>query len=108
MKKTKLGEFEELVLLAVLALRAEAYGVSIKRELEKRLEDTLSVETVQSAIKRMEEKGLLTSKWGEAERIRGGKRKRIYQATSYAQKVLTEIKDIRSGLWTTILKTQNI
>ncbi len=108
MKKTKMGEFEELVLLTVLALQEEAYGVAIKRELEDRLKDTLSVGSVQSALKRMEEKGLLTSEWGEAEKIRGGKRKRIYQATTHAHQVLTEMKDVRAGLWTTILQTQNI
>ena len=58
MKKTKLGEFEELVLLTVLALREEAYGVAIKRELEERLKEILSVGSVQSALKRMEEKGI--------------------------------------------------
>ncbi|MBR11366.1 MAG: PadR family transcriptional regulator [Rickettsiales bacterium] len=108
MKKTKLGEFEELVLLTVLALNEEAYGVAIKRELEERLNETLSVGSVQSALKRMEEKGFLTSEWGEAEKVRGGKRKRIYQATNYAQQVLQEMKDIRADLWTTIIKTQNI
>ncbi|HCX21596.1 MAG TPA: PadR family transcriptional regulator [Cytophagales bacterium] len=108
MKKTKLGEFEELVLLTVLALSEEAYGVAIKCELEERLKETLSVGSVQSALKRMEEKGFLTSEWGEAEKVRGGKRKRIYQATNYAQQVLQEMKDIRADLWTTIIKTQNI
>ena len=108
MKKTKLGEFEELVLLTVLALSEEAYGVAIKRELEERLKETLSVGSVQSALKRMEEKGFLTSEWVEAEKVRGGKRKRIYQATNYAQQVLQEMKDIRADLWTTIIKTQNI
>ncbi|MEM6830605.1 MAG: helix-turn-helix transcriptional regulator [Bacteroidota bacterium] len=108
MKKTKLGEFEELVLLTVMALREEAYGVAIKRELEERLKDTLSVGSIQSALKRMEEKGFLTSEWGEAEKVRGGKRKRIYQATPYAEQVLNEVKDVRAGLWATIIKTQTI
>jgi PadR family transcriptional regulator, regulatory protein PadR len=99
MKKTKLGEFEELVLLAVAALQQEAYGVEIKRELETRLKEKLSVGSIQSALKRMEEKGFLTSEFGEATQKRGGKRKRIYTTTSYAQKVLKEMKDIRAGLW---------
>ncbi|NBW35955.1 MAG: PadR family transcriptional regulator [Cytophagia bacterium] len=99
MKKTKLGEFEELVLLAVAALQQEAYGVEIKRELESRLKEKLSVGSIQSALKRMEEKGFLTSEFGEATQKRGGKRKRIYTTTSYAHKVLKEMKDIRAGLW---------
>ncbi len=99
MKKTKLGEFEELVLLTVASLQAEAYGVEIKRELEERLKERLSVGSIQSALKRMEEKGFLTSEFGEATLKRGGKRKRIYATTSYAHKILREMKDIREGLW---------
>lgn len=99
MKKTKLGEFEELVLLTVACLQQEAYGVEIKRELEGRLKEKLSVGSIQSALKRMEEKGFLTSEFGEATLKRGGKRKRIYATTSYAHKILAEMKDIRAGLW---------
>jgi len=102
MKKTRLGEFEELVLLTVAALQGEAYGVEIKRELESRLNERLSVGSIQSALKRMEEKGFLTSEFGEATQKRGGKRKRIYSTTSYARKVLAEIKEIRAGLWESI------
>tara|TARA_A100000171_G_scaffold26719_2_gene24904 strand:- start:195 stop:521 length:327 start_codon:yes stop_codon:yes gene_type:complete len=99
MKKTKLGEFEELVLMTVVVLQAEAYGVEIKRELEDRLKEKLSVGSIQSALKRMEEKGFLTSEFGEATQKRGGKRKRIYSATPYAHRVLEEMKDIRTQLW---------
>ena len=102
MKKTKLGEFEELVLLTVASLQQEAYGVEIKRVLEERLKERLSVGSIQSALKRMEEKGFLTSEFGEATQKRGGKRKRIYAATPYAHRVLSELKEIRAGLWDTI------
>lgn len=104
MKKTKLGEFEELVLLTVIVLQEEAYGVQIKKELEERLNEKLSVGSIQSALKRMEEKGFLSSEFGEATPQRGGKRKRIYTATPYAQRVLEEIKAVRMGLWATIAK----
>lgn len=102
MKITKLGEFEELVLLTVASLQEDAYGVEIKRDLEERLGDTLSVGSIQSALKRMEEKGFLTSKFGEASQKRGGKRKRIYTATPYAHRVLRELKEIRADLWKSI------
>ncbi|WP_221391394.1 PadR family transcriptional regulator [Dyadobacter sp. NIV53] len=102
MKKTKLGEFEELVLLTVAALQHDAYGAEIKRELETRLKEKLSVGSIQSALKRMEEKGFLTSAFGEATLKRGGKRKRIYYTTSYALKVLEEIRAIRADLWSSI------
>ncbi len=102
MKKTKLGEFEELVLLTVATLQQDAYGVEIKRELEERLKHKLSVGSIQSSLKRMEEKGFLTSRFGEATQKRGGKRKRIYTTTSHARKVLEELKEIRAGLWSAI------
>lgn len=102
MKKTKLGEFEELVLLTVAALQQDAYGVEIKRELETRLKQKLSVGSIQSSLKRMEDKGFLTSQFGEATQKRGGKRKRIYATTSLGRKVLQEMKEIRAGLWSAI------
>jgi DNA-binding PadR family transcriptional regulator len=105
MKKTKLGEFEELVLLTVAALQRDAYGVEIKRELEERLKQKLSVGSIQSALKRMEEKGFLISEFGEATMKRGGKRKRIYTTTSYAHRVLSEMREIRAGLWKSIPAT---
>ena len=73
--------------------------MEIQRDLEARLNERLSVGAIQTALKRMEEKGFLVSEWGEATQKRGGKRKRIYQATSYAHRVLREMKDIRAQLW---------
>ncbi len=102
MKKTKLGEFEEMVLLAVIVLKEEAYGVEIKKELESRLSQRLSVGSIQSALKRMEEKGFLNSEFGEASNKRGGKRKRIYTATPHAHNILYEIREIREGFWNNI------
>lgn len=99
MKKTKLGEFEELVLLTVATLQGDAYGVEIKRELESRLKEKLSVGSIQSALKRMEDKGFLTSQFGEPTQKRGGKRKRIYATTSHGRRVLEEMRDIRASLW---------
>ena len=99
MKKNRLGEFQELILMAVIVLQEEAYGNEIQRELEERLDERLSVGAIQTALKRMEEKGFLTSEWGEATQKRGGKRKRIYSATPYAREVLNNMKQIRQQLW---------
>ncbi len=99
MKITKIGEFEELVLMTVIVLQEEAYGVAIKKELEERLGSRLSVGSIQSALKRMEEKGFLSSRFGEASAKRGGKRKRIYSATPAGHRVLHQMKEIRSSLW---------
>ena len=99
MKITKIGEFEELVLMAVIVLQENAYGVAIKKELEERLKTSCSVGSIQSALKRMEEKGFLKSVFGEATAKRGGKRKRIYSATPAGHRVLTQMKDIRTDFW---------
>lgn len=99
MKVTKIGEFEELVLMTVIVLQKEAYGVAIRKELQERLNTSVSVGSVQSALKRMEDKGYLSSEFGEATAKRGGKRKKIYTATPAGQAVLVQMKEIRSGLW---------
>lgn len=99
MKKNRIGEFQELVLMTVVVLQEDAYGNEIQRDLEKRLDERLSIGAIQTALKRMEVKGLLTSAWGEASQLRGGKRKRIYAATPYAHQVLSDMKDIRVQLW---------
>lgn len=85
--------------MTVAVLQEEAYGVEIKRDLERRMKQRLSVGSIQSALKRLEEKGFLKSQLGEATQRRGGKRKRIYTITRYAEKVLAELKDIRAQLW---------
>ncbi len=99
MKKNRLGEFQELILMAVITLQKGAYGNEIQRYLEKHLNERLSIGAIQTALKRMESKGFLTSEWGEASQTRGGKRKRIYSATTHAHLVLTEMKDVRAKLW---------
>jgi len=104
MKITQLGEFEELVLLTVATLGEDAYGVEIKRELEERLKKKVSVGSIQTSLKRLEEKGFLKSEFGEATQKRGGKRKRIYTTTTYAHKVLAEIRQVRSDLWKSLPK----
>ena len=50
MKVTKIGEFEELVLMTVIVLQKEAYGVAIRKELQERLNTSVSVGSVQSAL----------------------------------------------------------
>ena len=99
MKKYNLGEFQELILMTVIVLGQEAYGSEVQRDLEARLNQSLSIGAIQTALKRLEEKGFLTSAWGEATQKRGGKRKRFYTATPYAHRVLGEMKAIRAQLW---------
>lgn len=102
MKEYQLGEFEEIVLLTTAILYEDAYGVSIRQEIEKRLKRKVSVSALQTALRRMEKKGYLSSYFGEATAIRGGKRKRYFKVTQYGRKALEHAKDTRMKLWEAI------
>ena len=97
--KHHLGEFEEVVMLTVAILHGEAYAVGIMEEIEERLGRKVSIGSLQVVLRRLEDKGFLISAFGEATKIRGGKRKRYFQLTSSGKKVLTETKEQRIGLW---------
>lgn len=102
MGKTYLGEFEEIVMLTVAILSGEAYGVAIIEEMESRLGRTVSIGALQTVLRRLEEKGYLSSEFGEATKMRGGKRKRYYQVTNIGKKITEETKEQRLGLWDAI------
>ncbi len=104
MSQYHLGEFEEVVLLTVAILNSEAYGIAIIDEMEKRLNRNVSIGALQTVLRRLEKKGLLTSVFGEATKIRGGKRKRYFTITKSGQKILNEAKDQRLALWKAIPK----
>jgi len=104
MSQYHLGEFEEVVLLTVAVLYNEAYGVAIIDEMEKRLNRQVSIGALQTVLRRLENKGLLSSAFGEATKIRGGKRKRYFSLTQNGQRVLSETKDQRLALWKAIPK----
>lgn len=102
MNKIPLGEFEEIVLLTVAVLYDEAYGVAIKEEIEQRLDRKVSVGALQAALRRMEDKGFVDSRLGEATSVRGGKRKRYFRVTAYGQQALSQVRETRNQLWEAI------
>ncbi|MDN5211758.1 helix-turn-helix transcriptional regulator [Fulvivirgaceae bacterium BMA12] len=104
MSKHHLGEFEEIVMLTVAILYDEAYGIAIIDEMEERLGRKVSIGALQTVLRRLEKKGYLSSRFGEATKMRGGKRKRYFTLTSYGKKVLTAVKEQRVGLWNAIPK----
>ena len=97
--KGYLGEFEELVLLTITSLGDNAYGVSIKNDVEKRSDRKISIGALHSTITRLEEKGLIKSKFGEPTKERGGKRKRFFEITSTGKATLHHVKNLRDELW---------
>jgi DNA-binding PadR family transcriptional regulator len=104
MKKYQLGEFEEIVMLTVGILHDDAYGVSIKKEIETRLARKVSVGALQTALKRLEDKGYLKSREGEATQERAGRPKRYFSITAYGKKAMEYSRTTRNDLWKAIPK----
>ena len=88
MKQDSLGKFEQLVLLALLRLGDNAYGVSIRREIEGTGKHRTSFGAVYTTLDRMEAKGYVKSRTGEATPERGGRAKRYFKVTAAGAAVL--------------------
>src|SRR5690349_21815340 len=104
MKQHSMGEFEELVLLMVAALHNEAYGVVILESLEEKLGKSLNISAVHVALKRMEDKGFVKSRFGGITEERGGRRKKFYMITALGKKVLDAQYELRSSIYKQIPK----
>jgi PadR family transcriptional regulator PadR len=83
-----LGEFELVVLLAVLRLGDEAYGASILQEIARRTRRPVARGSVYITLDRLESKGLLGSERGDPTPIRGGRRKRFFKLKARGLRVL--------------------
>ena len=104
MKDHSLGEFEELVLLMVAALHDEAYGVAILENLEEKAEKKVNISAVHVALKRMEDKGFVKSRFGGVTSDRGGRRKKFYVLTALGKRVLDHQYDLRTSIYKLIPK----
>jgi PadR family transcriptional regulator, regulatory protein PadR len=104
MKGTSLGEFEELVLLAVGILFDDAYGLAIVDELQSKTGRDIMISSVHKALVRLEDKGYLRSRMGGKTRERGGRDKRLYTLTPAGVSVLKEMRDLRSQMWKEVPK----
>jgi len=97
--RTYLGEFELMILLAVLHLGDEAYGVPISRELERHRGRDVSVGSVYAALERLEGKGLVASSLGDPTPERGGKAKRYFRITKEGLRQVHETRRVLTQLW---------
>jgi ABC-type antimicrobial peptide transport system permease subunit/DNA-binding PadR family transcriptional regulator len=104
MKKYHLGEFEELVVLAIGILNNKAYSVTIKDEIEERTARTVSLGALHTALKRMEEKGYLRSFPGDSTDERGGRPKRYFEITGLGKKAVQHSRDTRAEFWKAVPK----
>ncbi|MCR4376391.1 MAG: PadR family transcriptional regulator [Acidobacteria bacterium] len=101
MPAAALGEFEQVVLLAVLCASqdGEAYGVTIHEELQERTKRRVSRGAVYMTVDRLEKKGLLTSYLTEPLAERGGRARRCYRVTKLALAALHESRRTLLNLW---------
>lgn len=91
----KLGDFEILLLMALLRLREGAYGAEVHREIQDRTERSIAVGAVYTGLARLEHAGLISSVVGEPTPERGGRRKRYYQVEATG---LEALRDAVGGL----------
>lgn len=99
MKETKLGEFEEVILLLVGILGEQAYAFKTAEEFKDQTGRSVSIGSVHSTMDRLSEKGFLTSEMGKPSTERGGRRKRIYTITASGQLALKKSRDLKVSLW---------
>jgi PadR family transcriptional regulator PadR len=94
-----IGEFEQVVLLAVLQRRGDAYGVTIHEELARHTRRPVARGAVYMTLDRLEKKGLLTSALGDPTPERGGRARRTYKLTASAVRALKASRSTLLSLW---------
>jgi DNA-binding PadR family transcriptional regulator len=97
-----LGEFEQIVLLSVLRLEGNAYGVPIRQEIIKHTGRRVSRGSVYMTLDRLENKGLLRSRMADPTPERGGRSKRLYLVTKFALVALQHSRKSLLKLWSGI------
>lgn len=93
-----IGEFEELVLLAILSQGDNAYGVTIHQALEEATNRSITIGSLYTTLSRLEEKGLVESWIGEPTAERGGRAKKHYRINASGRSLLTEVQSSRLRL----------
>src|SRR5919206_198804 len=94
-----LGEFEQLVLLAIVHLKGEAYGVPIVEEIERRTGRPVARAAVYVTLRRLEEKGLVVSWMSDPTPERGGKGRRYVKLEPAGATALREARHVAERMW---------
>jgi PadR family transcriptional regulator PadR len=94
-----LGEFEQLVLLAIVHLRGDAYGIPIVEEIERRAARQVARAAVYVTLRRLEEKGYVSSWIGDPTPERGGKGRRYVKIESAGRRALRESRQLTERMW---------
>jgi len=98
-KGTFLGEFEQVVLLAVQRLEGQGYGMSIRREIEKRTERGVSIGAIYATLDRLEQEGYLKSWEGDSTPVRGGRSRRHFQLRPEGGDALRRSRGMLDRMW---------
>ena len=99
MARDALGDIEHFVLAALLRLGGESYGVPILQEISKRTGRTVARSAVYIALRRLEAKGLVISRMGEATATRGGRAKRFFSVTKAGARQLVAVRTAYERMW---------
>jgi DNA-binding PadR family transcriptional regulator len=94
-----LGEFEQMVLLAILRLGDDAYGMTVRRELEETAGRNVTFGTVYGTLERLEEKGFVSSSHANPEPVRGGRARRYFRVEPAGELALARARDMMSRMW---------
>lgn len=93
-----LGEFEHIVLLALMRLGDHAYGVTVRQEISTCIDRDVSVGAIYATLDRLEEKGYVTSSMGEPTPKRGGRPKRFFQVTAHGVSAVNRTRQAFLGM----------
>jgi PadR family transcriptional regulator, regulatory protein PadR len=102
MKGERLGEFEELTLLAVKAIEAPVYGVPVQQYVERQTHRAVTMGAIYAALERLERKGFVRSEMSDPVAARGGKSRRLYAVTPAGMQTLRDIRRVRDRIWRAI------
>ena len=94
-----LSQLEQYVLLCLIRLREEAYGVPIHQEIEERTARSVSIATVYSALDRLEKDGLVTSHLSSPLPERGGRAKRLFSLSTQGATALQRARRVHDTMW---------
>ncbi|GGF82133.1 PadR family transcriptional regulator [Alteromonas lipolytica] len=98
-KSRFLGEFEQYVLLAILRLSEQAYGTTIRQVLFDVIQRDVSIGALYTTLTRLEEKGLISSRLGEATAERGGRAKKYFVVTGEGKRALNDTRRSLDAMW---------
>jgi DNA-binding PadR family transcriptional regulator len=99
MSRTTLGDVEHFVMVALLHLDGESYSVPIMDEIHRRTGRGVAKAAIYIALRRLEEKGLVASRVGDATAERGGRAKRMFKLTPVGRRQLREARDAFVQMW---------